>query len=123
MGDGDMCEQTEFGARYLTHCYYPSFDRVSVFVTGWGDGFRVTDGGGAVSSVLRHGRDDSAITNAFKTVRQRFGVATAEGMIVAEADKEWLQAAVLAVANASAAAAAIAVKQAAAGFGRNTENG
>lgn len=110
MARGDRCEQTEYGARMVTHCFYPSFDPVSVYVSKWGDGYRVTDGGGAVKSALLHGRDDTALTAALKKARLKFDVDSAEGMLVAEVDEAWLRAAVLAVANASAMVAEILVE-------------
>ncbi len=37
------CEQTPSGMRVETHCLYPSFDPVDVFVVRHGEGFIVTD--------------------------------------------------------------------------------
>lgn len=115
MAATETCEQTEYGARFVTHCMYPSFDPVSVFVAKVGDGYKVTDGGGALGALLRHGRDDAAFQSALKKACGRFSVATAEGMLLAEVDDaEWLRAAVLAVANASSMAAAAALEHVAA---------
>ena len=108
---GRLCEDTELGARYATHCLYPSSEPVDVYITRWGKGYRVTDGGGAGRSVWRHGRDDAALSHGFKKARDAFSVDVRDGVIVAETeDEHWLYPAVLAVANASAAAALTALE-------------
>lgn len=55
LADGDACEDTPMGLRILTDCLYPSFEPVSVYVSTFGDDFRVTDGGGAATSTFLHG--------------------------------------------------------------------
>jgi hypothetical protein len=112
---GRLCEDTEFGTRYATHVLYPSSEPVDVFITQWGKGFRVTDGGGAARSVWRHGRDDTALGHGFKKARETFSIDIRDGVIVAETeDEHWLYPAVLAVANASATAALTALEHVAA---------
>lgn len=107
---GMACEETEQGAKYVTHCLYPSSEPVEVYVTRWGKGYRVTDGGGAGRSVWRHGRDDSCLTQGMKKARDVYSIEVRDGAIVAETeDEHWLFPAVLAVANASALAAATAL--------------
>jgi hypothetical protein len=102
----DACTETEEGARVATHCLYPSFDPVNVFVARFGDGFRVHDGGGAVQSAWLHGRDDSLIRRTLAKQAARYQVKVINDALVADAPSaEWLTAAILAVANASAAAA------------------
>lgn len=104
-----VCQETEYGTRIVTHCLYPSFDQVSVFISRWGEGFRITDGGGAVRSAMMHGRDDAALQSAFKKARARYSVASRNGLMIFEAEsQEWLYSAILAVANASAMAASLA---------------
>ena len=48
------CVETESGSRFTTHCLYPSFETVSVYVVRFGDGFNVHDDGGAVRSIWDH---------------------------------------------------------------------
>lgn len=100
------CEVTERGLRFATHCYYPSFDRVAVYVSKHGDGFRVTDGGDAAKSAFIHGRDDQAFDASLKRACARYGVEPMEGALVAEVENsDWLFPAILAVANGAAQAA------------------
>lgn len=100
------CEVTERGLRFTTHCYYPSFDRVAVYVSRFGEGFRLSDGGDAARSAFIHGRDDQAFEISLKKACVRFGVEPHEGALVAQVDsEEWLFAAILAVANGAAQAA------------------
>lgn len=110
LGEGDFCLETSDGVRIQTHCLHPSFEQVSVYVVGYGDGFIVHDGGGAVSAVLRHGRDDSAMQSALKQASVRYGIDLEDGMLTAKAEAGWLRSAVLSVANASAMASAVAVE-------------
>ena len=44
-----LCEETPEGARVATHCLYPSFESVRVFVARLSDGFNVHDGSGAIT--------------------------------------------------------------------------
>ena len=107
---GATCEQTDHGFRIATDCLYPSFDRVCVYIVPKGDGFIVTDGGDAGAVARRHGRDESAALTGLKKASLRFGLGIEDGVLIAEwVEPEWLQSAVLAVANASAMAAAAAV--------------
>lgn len=107
------CTETEQGSRITTHCLYPSFDPVNVFVVRFGDGFRVHDAGGAFHSSWLHGRDESLIRRMMNRYAGRFQVTVAEDSLVAKAtDVEWLTSAILAVANASAATAHAVVEHA-----------
>lgn len=118
-----FCEDTEQGAKYVTHCLYPSSDPVEVFISRWGNGFRVTDGGGAGRSVWRHGRDDAALNQGLKKARDRFSVDVRDGVLIAETeDQHWLYPAILAVANASAMAAVTAVEMIAASSEKDLAN-
>lgn len=111
LGSAEFCEETERGARVITHCLYPSFEPVSVFVARFGDGYAVSDAGGAVAAAWIHGRDD--IRKILKREAVRFGVEAAGDSIQAEAASlEWLRGAILAVANASSSSARYAVERA-----------
>lgn len=108
----EFCEETDEGARIVTDCLYPSFEPVCVFVARFGEGYRVSDGGGAATSAWQHGREESRRTLAKFAVR--YGVESSDGVVHAYAPStDWLQSAVLGVANASAAAAHAALERAA----------
>lgn len=105
------CSQSDEGARLLTDCLYPSFEQVTVYITRHGDGYRVTDGGGAVTVAFRHGRDEYAMKAALTLASHRYSLTVAEGVLVAEAlSADWVLPAILAVANGSAIAAMAAVE-------------
>lgn len=108
---GNVCEQTTSGWKVTTHCLYPSFDRVDVFVTPFGDGFLVTDGGGAAAAAWEHGRD--GIDRCLAQASAKFGVTARKGGVIeARADSiDWLRAAILGVANASSSAAEAALNR------------
>jgi hypothetical protein len=104
------CEGTEFGARFLTHCLYPSFTQVSVFIAKIGDGFRIHDGGEAAREAWLHGRDEPLILSCLKREASKFHLELSDASLIGKAPNiEWLPAAILAVANASATAANHAV--------------
>ncbi len=93
----------------VTHCLYPSFERVRVFVTKFGDGYRVTDGGGAARCAWDHRRDAGMSKKLLEREARRYSVASSDLFIVAEASNlDWLYSAIIAVANASASAAGTA---------------
>lgn len=101
-----VCTETEEGSRVATHCVYPSFDPVHVFVVRYGDGFRVHDGGGALRAAWLHGREEANIRRMIAKQAVRFQVRVLDDAIVADAPSaEWLTSAILSVANASAWAA------------------
>lgn len=105
-----FCEQSRLGTKILTQCLYPSADPVYVHVGTWGDGYRVTDGGGAAESVLVHGRDADAIEIGLHAARDRHSLRVEGGQLVAHAPTpDWLPAAVMAVANGAAHAAFVGV--------------
>jgi len=110
----DSCVETEEGSRVETHCLYPSFESVAVFVTRYGDGFQVHDGGGAARVAWVHGRDYPLIKRMISRQATRFGIRVTQAgdCLIADAkDKDWLTSAILAVANASASAAHMAVER------------
>jgi hypothetical protein len=105
------CVETDHGSRVTTHCLYPSFDPVSVFVVRFGDGFKVHDGGGATRSAWIHGRDPALINRMLNRYASRYQVAVSDDAIVADVPSpEWLPIGILSVANASAATAHAAVE-------------
>jgi hypothetical protein len=100
------CVVTADGARVTTHCLYPSFDPVVVFVARIGDTYRVHDGGGAERTAWTHGRDEHLIARMLARHADRHQIKIVDGALVAEAQSlEWLLSAILTVANASAGAA------------------
>jgi hypothetical protein len=110
MADFLACEQTPEGARIATHCLYPSFESVRVFVAKIGDGFTVHDGAGAHNVAWLQGRDADLIEKSLTEAAQRFHLIVAGKALVARVNTvEWLTGAILAVANASAFAARDAV--------------
>lgn len=110
--DGTICEETSYGAKVRTDCLYPSFEQVHVFVSKYGDGFRVTDAGMATSNSWLHGRDD--LNKILTREAGRFSASVRDGAIEIEVPSaEWLRSAILAIANASASAATVATERAA----------
>ncbi len=106
------CVETTEGARVVTHCLYPSFNPVEVYVVKYGDGYRVHDGGGADRAAWAHGRDELLIRKMLARYALRYHATAKEGVIVADAaDTSWLMSAILAVANASAGAANATVER------------
>lgn len=123
LGAGEACLETEAGARVVTHCMYPSFQPVVVFVSKFGDGYRVTDGGGAVRSAWNHGREDGAIDRVLAKEAARYHLKVSSGALVAEAPSiDWLKAAILATANGSAAAAYSAIERIVAAAEKNLKD-
>jgi hypothetical protein len=101
------CTETENGSRLRTHCLYPSFEPVHIFVVRFGDGFKIHDGGGAYRSAWDHGREAAMARRAISRQAIAFGISVgADESLVADVQtKEWLLSGILAVANASASAA------------------
>ena len=110
LSGGRECRIEDQGASIPTDCVYPSFDQVWVNIVRTGFGYHVTDLGGAVSSALIHGRDETVIQTALKSAAARFGVEASGGVLMATAPtRDWLRSAVMGIANASAYAAQSAV--------------
>lgn len=108
----EVCEPTPNGARIATHCLYPSFEQVSVFVRKTGDRYIVTDGGQAVSVAWTHGKDGRAVFNGLKKAALHYGCEVQSQEILAEAaGDDWLLQAIMAVANASSQAAHAALEK------------
>jgi hypothetical protein len=105
------CEETPDGSRIFTHCLYPSFDPVPVYVVKFGEGFIVHDGGMAKTIAWEHGRDFAIASRYLNEQAQRYGLEAEDGRLsVTIETAEWLTSAILAVANAAAAAANEAVE-------------
>ncbi|WP_425062011.1 hypothetical protein [Pyruvatibacter mobilis] len=114
------CDKTDDGVKVSTHCLYPSFEQVEVFVSKAGDGFRVHDGGAAGSIAWLHGRDERLTQRMLARFAARHHLTLKDQMILGVAqNSDWLPAVILAVANASAAAATAAVERSAAAAERN----
>lgn len=97
-----ICTQTSEGAVIATHCVYPSFDPVNVYVRRDGNGFIVSDGGEAVGVAWDHGRDNQMAARCLAEAATRFGITFSLRAFECRVPSEdWLQGAVLAVANAA----------------------
>ena len=57
----ESCVETEKGSRVVTHCLYPSFEPVTVYVRKGSNSYRVHDDAGALRSIWDHGRDPKTI--------------------------------------------------------------
>lgn len=105
------CSETEDGVRYTTHCLYPSFEPVEVFVRAGASGFVVHDGGGAARAAWRYGRDARTVESAIARQAALYKLSVRDESLTAEAAaSEWLPSAIMAVANASATAARAATE-------------
>lgn len=105
----DSCIESPDGNVFKTHCLYPSFAPVFVTISAWGDGFRVSDGGGATESVIRQGLSPQTLTTALKTAKNKYHLNEKNGVLWLNVDSgDWLENAILAVSNASAMAANLA---------------
>jgi hypothetical protein len=108
LAEGDFCQEGDNGATVVTHCMYPSFDPVHVSIVKIGDGYEISDGGGAMNAAWLHGRPN--ISKILAKECSRFGIESRNGLAVVRIDnKDWLRSAIIAVANASAAAANLAI--------------
>lgn len=105
----DSCVEGLEGNVFKTHCLYPSFSPVFVTISSWGDGFRVSDGGGATESVVRQGLNPQGLTAALKAAKNKYHLSEKDGVLSLKVDSgDWLENAILAVSNASAMAAHLA---------------
>jgi hypothetical protein len=109
---GRRCEPTDQGLKIATGCLYPSADPVFVHVLSWGsDGYRVTDGGGLSRTVFVHGRDESALQSGLTEASNRHSLRVEGGMLIADVpSRDWLPAAIAAVANGASLAASVAIE-------------
>ena len=108
---GGICFEALKGVRVVTHCLYPSFEQVTVLVQRQGDGFLITDDGGAASVSFAHGVDRAVADEAMQREARRHGLLVIDAaLVVTVLNREWLAAAILSIANASAAAVARGVE-------------
>lgn len=99
----DVCVETELGAEITTHCMYPGFEPVKIYVVKVGHGYHVHDGGNAYRVAWDHGRDLRAISAQMIREAKRFGLVYEDGSLTARIESaDWLANAILSVANASA---------------------
>jgi hypothetical protein len=99
------CIETSEGMRFTTQCLYPSFEPVNVFVVGFGEGYKVHDGGGAVRSAWDHARELTLIRRMLMRQAAAYQIQIVDDSLVAEVPSiDWILPAILAVANASAGA-------------------
>lgn len=104
------CESSDHGYRVVTHCLYPSFEPVAVFVRREHQGFRVHDGSGAMNCAWHHGVDQSGLPRTLKKAAKTFGCEYGRiGIHIYVDSEEWLYSAIVSVSNASADAAHAAV--------------
>lgn len=100
-----QCEQTEDGARVLTHCLYPNFEQVAVYIQTHMDGFLVHDGGEGFDFAFMEARNPTALKGHMRDFSALYGVDSDDHRIFGRAlSPEWLPNVVMAVANAAAAA-------------------
>ncbi|CAM8624338.1 hypothetical protein MCEREM30_01146 [Paracoccaceae bacterium] len=105
------CMETTNGARVRTTCVFPSFEPVFVYVAKLGDGFVVHDAGEAMAIIMSHGQAGDAAKRTIRSECKRFDVAFSERRISLKIDAaEWLETAIVAVANTAATAARNALK-------------
>ncbi len=105
------CKETDNGARIRTTCVFPSFEPVFVYVAKLGEGFVVHDAGETVAVIMAHGQDGNAAKRVIRSECKRYDVAFGERGISLKIDaSEWLETAIVAVANTAAAAARNALK-------------
>ncbi|MBY5591324.1 hypothetical protein HFO49_28295 [Rhizobium leguminosarum] len=114
MAGFEACEPTLDGARIATHCLYPSFESVHVYVVKDGDAFIVHDGKGAYHAAWAHGRDERAIAKALGSEAAHYHLVVEKNRLeLRNVAAGWLRPAILAVANASASAANFVMARAA----------
>lgn len=105
------CQETPNGARVRTTCVFPSFEPVFVYIAKVGDGFIVHDAGETVAVILAHGRDGKQAKRAIKAECKRYDLHFGKRRIALRVDApEWLDSAIVCVANTSATAARNAIK-------------
>jgi hypothetical protein len=107
----NLCELTDDGARVRTHCLYPSFEPVHVYVRRFGDGFIIHDRGEAASRAWLHGRDDKVLNRYLARAAERYGVRFDDGRLSAKVESlDWLKSGLLAVSNAASQGSSAAVE-------------
>lgn len=101
-----QCEETSEGFRVLTHCLYPNFEQVAVYVQNHLDGFMVHDGGEGFDFAFLEARNPNLLKTYMREFAALYGVDCDGRRIFGRAmTPEWLPNVLLAVANAASAAA------------------
>ena len=101
-----QCEETADGTRVLTHCLFPNFDQVPVYIQTHLDGFLVHDAGAGFDIAFDEGHNATSMKGLMREFSALYGADTDDHRIYARAlSPDWLPSAVMSVANASAAAA------------------
>ncbi|MBW7921989.1 MAG: hypothetical protein H3C51_07800 [Rubellimicrobium sp.] len=104
------CKQTDNGLRVRTTCLFSSFEPVFVYVVRFGDGFVVHDAGETMAVILTHGQDGATARRIMLDECRRYGVTCEGRRLSAKVDSaDWLESAIIAVANTAAAAARVAL--------------
>lgn len=107
------CKETENGARIRTTCVFPSFEPVFVYVVKFGDGFIVHDAGETMGVILGHGGDGDGAKRIIRAECKRYDLKCEDRRISLKIDAiEWLETAIVSVANTAAAAARQAMTEA-----------
>lgn len=100
------CKETDNGARIRTTCVFPSFEPVFVYVVKFGDGFVVHDAGETMGVILGHGKDGDVAKRIIRAECKRYDLTCEGRRISLKIDAlEWLETAIVSVANTAAAAA------------------
>lgn len=100
------CKETDNGARIRTTCVFPSFEPVFVYVVKFGEGFVVHDAGETMGVILGHGGDGDVAKRIIRAECKRFDLKCEDRRISLKIDAiEWLETAIVSVANTAAAAA------------------
>lgn len=100
------CKETENGARIRTTCVFPGFEPVFVYVVRLGGGFVIHDAGETLAVMLSHGQDGAAARRIIRAECRRYDLSCEDRRISLKIDApEWLETAIVAVANTAAAAA------------------
>lgn len=105
------CKETDNGARVRTTCVFPSFEPVFVYVAKLGNGFFVHDAGETFAVVLAHGQEPEVASRVIRSECKRYDLTFGERGISLKIDAaEWLETAIIAVANTAASAARNAIR-------------
>ncbi len=106
------CKETQNGAQIRTTCVFPSFEPVYVYVAKLGDGFVVHDAGETMAVILGHGQSGEVAKRSIKAECVRYDLSFGKRRISLKIDAlDWLETAIVCVANTSASAARSALKE------------
>lgn len=85
---------------------FPSYEPVFVYVAKLGEGFVVHDAGETMAVVMAHGQDSRSAKSAIRSECKRYALRFGDRRISLKIDAlDWLETAIVCVANASASAA------------------